>query len=135
MRIIVFALLFLSLYATAQSQPAYNVVFDLTSKDTNTHKSVLRWLTNISQANPDAKLEVVLYGQSLDMVRKGKSVIEEPLVNILSRPNVTVSVCASAMKRHGITTSELITGVKTVPDGIYQIITRQSQGWGYIKAQ
>jgi intracellular sulfur oxidation DsrE/DsrF family protein len=37
------------------------------------------------------------------------------------------------MKRHKVDVSQLIPGVTTVPDGILEIIKRQSEGWGYIK--
>jgi intracellular sulfur oxidation DsrE/DsrF family protein len=37
------------------------------------------------------------------------------------------------MQRYNIDKSQLIAGVETVPDGIYEIITKQKQGWGYIK--
>jgi uncharacterized protein len=109
-------------------------VFDLTSKDTNVQKSVLRWMQEISREKPDAKLEVVLYGQSLDMVRTDKSSLSAPLQKIMELPNVTVAVCAAAMKRHGFDSTLLFPKVKVVPDGIYEIIKLQSQGWGYIKA-
>lgn len=134
MKTLLFLLILSVVSITAQSQVAYNVVFDLTTKDTMVHKSVLRWLNGISQGKPEARLEVVLYGQSLDMVRTGRSVVEEALMKVITNPNVTVKVCASAMKRQNISASELIKGVQMVPDGIYQIITRQNEGWGYIKA-
>jgi len=117
----------------AQPVP-YNVVFDLTSKDTNDHKSVIRWLNEISKERPDAKLEVVLYGQSLDMIRKDKSVVAPAIEQLTQNKNVTVKVCAIAMKRHGIDSTQLLRGVSMVPDGIYEIITKQKEGWGYIKA-
>jgi len=37
------------------------------------------------------------------------------------------------MKRHKIDTSELIPGVASVPDGVLEIVEKQSQGCGYIK--
>lgn len=117
----------------AQTVP-YNVVFDLTSKDTADHKTVIRWLDGISKERPDAKLEVVLYGQSLDMVQKGKSTVATDLQQLLLNKNISVKVCAAAMKHHNIEPSQLLPGVSIVPDGIYQIITRQKEGWGYIKA-
>lgn len=126
------AFIMTALYCTAQTTP-YNVVFDLTSKDTNDHKTVIRWLNGISKERPEAKLEVVLYGQSLDFVQKEKSVDTEALQNLLQNKNITFKVCAAAMKRHNIDAASLLPGVEMVPDGIYQIITRQSQGWGYIK--
>ena len=117
----------------AQNAP-YNVVFDLTSKDTNDHKMVIRWLTGISQERPDAKMEVVLYGQSLDMVRKGQSTVASALAQLQQNKNITIKVCAATMKRYNVDSTQLLPGVAIVGDGIYQIVSRQKEGWGYIKA-
>lgn len=122
-----------TIFLHAQTVP-YNVVFDLTSKDTADHKSVIRWITAIAQERPDAKLEVVLYGQSLDMVQKDKSVVAPALMQLTQNKNIAVKVCAAAMKRHNIDASQLLPGIGVVPDGIYEIITKQKEGWGYIKA-
>jgi intracellular sulfur oxidation DsrE/DsrF family protein len=118
---------------SAQTTP-YNVVFDLTSKDSIDQKAVIRWLNEITESHPDAKLEVVLYGQSLDFVTKGKSIAPEVITAFSKNKNVAINACAIAMKNHNIDKSQLVEGVGTVPDGIYEIISRQSQGWGYIKA-
>jgi len=120
-------------FINAQSIP-YNVVFDLTSKDTNNHKSVMRWVQMISSDRPDAQLEIVLYGQSLDMIVKGKSVVANELQGLTGNKNVSVKVCAAAMKKYNIDKSQLLPGIVIVPDGIYEIIIKQKEGWGYIKA-
>jgi intracellular sulfur oxidation DsrE/DsrF family protein len=39
-----------------------------------------------------------------------------------------------ALKNNHVDKSQLLPGVETVPDGIYEIISKQKQGWGYIKA-
>jgi len=127
------ALLLVATFSKAQSVP-YNVVFDLTSNDTTDQKAVLRWVTGIMADHPDAKLEVVLYGQALGMAITGKSAVAEGLQQALQNKNVAVNACAIAMKRHNIDKSQLLPGVGTVPDGIYEIITKQKEGWGYIKA-
>jgi intracellular sulfur oxidation DsrE/DsrF family protein len=88
----------------------------------------------ISAERPDAQLEVVLYGQSLDMIVKDKSVVANELKELTGNKNVSVKVCAAAMKRHNIDKSQLLPGIAIVPDGIYEIITKQNEGWGYIKA-
>lgn len=132
-RHIIFVLLILaSHFLLAQSKP-YNVVFDLTSKDTLDHKAVIRWANEIFKTKSDAKLEVVLYGQALDMVVKDKSVVGDDLKELLVKKNLDVKVCAASMKRHNIDKSQLLPGVEVVPDGIYEIITKQGEGWGYIK--
>jgi len=116
----------------AQEKP-YNVVFDLTSKDTADQKTVIRWIRGITSANPAAKLEVVLYGQSLDMVTKGKSIIADAVEEFAATKNISFVVCGASMKRHNLNVAQLLPGVTTVPDGIYEIITKQGEGWGYIK--
>jgi intracellular sulfur oxidation DsrE/DsrF family protein len=88
----------------------------------------------ISSERPDAQLEIVLYGQSLDMIVKDRSVVADALKGLSNNKNVSVKVCAAAMKKHNIDKSQLLPGIVIVPDGIYEIITKQKEGWGYIKA-
>ena len=113
--------------------PPYHVVFDVTTKDTNTHKAVIRWCNEILIANPNAKVEVVYYAQSLDMVTKGKSVVPAE-ISVLAGKNVAFRVCAVAMKKWNLDKSQLVPGVVTVPDGIYEIVRKQKEGYAYIKA-
>ena len=121
-----------SAFLTAQTKD-YKVVFDLTSKDTVDHKNVLRWMNEISKEDPNARLEVVFYGQSLDLVVKDKSVAPDVITKLAANKNFSFRVCSIAMKRHNIDNSQLLAGVQTVPDGIYEIISKQREGWGYIK--
>jgi uncharacterized protein len=125
--------LFAAHFLMAQN-PDYKVVFDVTSKDTNDHKAVIRWLNEITQSTPDAQLEVVFYAQSLGMVTKGKSTVADAVTNFAKNKNISFKVCAIAMKNQNVEKSQLLPGVGIVPDGIYEIISKQKQGWGYIKA-
>jgi uncharacterized protein len=124
----------LALFGTLAAQTPYNVVFDLTSKDTVDHKMVIKWVDEILKANPKAQLEVVLYGQSLDMVTKGKSVVAKEVEQLAISKKAFFRVCEIAMKKNNVDKSQLLTMVLTVPDGIYEIIEKQAQGYGYIKA-
>ena len=130
---IISLLLLFPVFLRAQA-PDYKVVFDLTSKDTMDHKAVIRWINEITKSTPAANLEVVLYGQSLDMVVKNKSVVADDVTKLAGNKNISFKICAIAMKNHNINTTELLPGVEIVPDGIYEIITKQKEGWGYIKA-
>ena len=103
--------------------PPYHVVFDVTTKDTNTHKAVIRWCNEILAADPNAKVEVVYYAQSLEMITQGKSVVGAE-VSALAGKNVCFKVCAVAMKKWNIDKSQLLPGVVTVPDGIYEIVRK-----------
>lgn len=124
--------LLLPAFAFAQ-QPDYKVVFDITSKDTMTHKALIRWLTAISNATPGAQAEVVYYGQSLDMVRNDRSVVAKAVQDLAKNKNIQFRVCAAAMKNHNIDKSQLLPGVETVPDGVSEIVAKQKNGWAYIK--
>ena len=118
--------------ALGQAKP-YNVVFDLTSEDTAVHQTVIRWMDLIIKGHPDAKLEVVLYGKALPMVMKGASVVAEDVKKLALNKNISFTVCEIAMNRHQIDKSQLLPGVVLVPDGIYEMISKQAEGFGYIK--
>lgn len=132
--IVLTALLLLLLHFSEAQTKDYKVVFDLTSKDTADHKTVIRWLNGISQSNADARLEVVFYGQSLGMVAKDKSTVADDIKKLTANKNISFKVCEAAMKRQNIEKSQLLPGIETVPDGIYEIMLKQNEGWGYIKA-
>jgi len=130
---ILLGLICCSLAAAAQ-RPDYKVVFDLTSRDTVDQKNMIRWLKEISESNPDAKMEVVMYAKGLELAVKDKSYVAEDVTRLAGNKNITFSVCAVAMKNNNITADQLLPGIRVVPDGIYEIISKQREGWGYIKA-
>src|SRR5690242_11952528 len=112
-----------SFFAFAQKD--YKVVFDLTSKDSNDQKAVVRWLNEVSKAEPTAQMEVVMYGQGLDLVTKGKSAVSDDVIKLAQNKNIAFKVCQVAMKAHNLQFSDLLQGVQTVPDGIYEVISKQ----------
>ncbi|HYJ37488.1 MAG TPA: DsrE family protein [Chitinophagaceae bacterium] len=126
-------LLLSTILAAAQSD--YKVVFDLTSKDSIDQQAVIRWVREIIKQSPEAKVEVVMYAKGVNLVVKDKSTVPDAVTQLATNKNVSFKVCAVAMKNQGIDKSQLLPGVETVPDGIYEIITKQREGWGYIKAK
>lgn len=126
------ATLLAPLFLLAQMKD-YKVVFDLTSKDPAMHQTVVRWINEITKEVPDAQLEVVFYGQSLDMIRTDRSPLADDVTSLAKKSNVSFVACENAMRRHNINKSQLLPGVRTVPDGIYELVKKQKEGWGYIK--
>jgi hypothetical protein len=116
----------------AQRQP-YKVVFDLTSRDTLDQKAVLRWLREVGTSSPDAKMEVVMYGKGFELVMPERSAYIADVQNAMKNPNVSFNVCAIALRNNNIDKSQLLPGVGTVPDGIYELVSKQQDHWGYIK--
>lgn len=121
-----------SMQSFSQDKPV-KIVFDVTSDDVKVHQSTMRHVKAMSKAYPESEFEVVMYSGSIDMVLKDKSSVAEDMESLADNENVSFLICKGTMKRHGVDESELITGVGTVPDGILEIITKQAEGWGYIK--
>jgi intracellular sulfur oxidation DsrE/DsrF family protein len=116
----------------AQAGP-YKVVFDITSGDTAAYKTVVRQIRGITQSRPDAQLEVAIYGNALGMVMKDRSNIADAIQELSSSKKASFKVCNATMKRNNIDKSQLLPGVDVVPDAIYEIVSKQHEGWGYIK--
>jgi len=115
------------------AQKDYKVVFDLTSGDTLSQQTALRWMTEVVKAEPTAQVELVMFGKGLPLAITGKSAVAEGIAQLVSYKNVNIYVCAVAMANQHVDKSQLLPGIQTVPDGIYEIISKQKQGWGYIK--
>ena len=118
----------------AQAQDkSYRIVFDLTSRDTLDQKAVMRWVGEITSSNPDAKLEVVMYGKGFELVMPEKSAFLPQVNDAMKNPNVSFRVCQVALKNNNVDKSRILADAHTVPDGIYEILMKQREGWGYIK--
>jgi intracellular sulfur oxidation DsrE/DsrF family protein len=115
-----------------QAKPL-KVVFDVTSKDTLTHQAVLRHVKGMSEMYPHAMLEVVIYGGAWPIVVLGESSSENTVADLVKQKNVSFKICNLAMERYGIERADLIPGVGVVPDAILEIVTKQGEGYGYIK--
>jgi intracellular sulfur oxidation DsrE/DsrF family protein len=131
-KLIIIPMLLLMFTAWGQTKPV-KIVFDVTSKDPETHQAVIRHINGMSAAYPDSKFLVVIYGGALPMLVKEKSSVESEVSNFKDSENVSFKVCEQTMKRYNVHESQLIVGVEIVPDGILEIVQRQAEGWGYIK--
>jgi intracellular sulfur oxidation DsrE/DsrF family protein len=119
-------------FVQSQRQP-YRVVFDLTSRDTLDQKAVLRWIREVGTSSPKAQMEVVMYGKGFELVMPERSAFINEVKEALKNPNVAFKVCAVALRNNNVDRSQLAAGVGTVPDGIYEIVSKQQDHWGYIK--
>src|SRR6478752_1118000 len=126
------AFLSLGLARTAQKAP-YRVVFDLTSRDTLEQRAVLRWLREVSTSSPNAQMEVVMYAKGFELVMPDRSAFANDVKEAMKNPNITFKVCAVALKNNNVDKSQLLPGVQVVPDGIYELVSKQQEHWGYIK--
>ena len=127
----VLALFFCSFLLKAQKD--YKVVFDLTSGDSLSQQTAIRWVNEITKAEPTAQVEVVMFGKGLPLAVKDRSAVANDVTTLATNKNVGFKVCSIALANQKIDKSQLLPGVQTVPDGIYEIVSKQREGWGYIK--
>lgn len=134
-RFLVFLSLLAAVASTSYGQGSdYKVVIDLTNPDPAFQERVVRWIDLISKEYPEAQMEVVMYGRGFEMVMTEKSAVSAEIAKALENSRVSFRVCAMAMAKYEVTLDMLFEGVQSVPDGIYELVTKQQQGWGYIKA-
>ncbi|HEY2721179.1 MAG TPA: DsrE family protein [Chitinophagaceae bacterium] len=115
------------------AQKDYKVVFDLTSGDSLSQQTAIRWVSEIIKAEPTAQVEVVMFGKGLPLAVKDKSAVANDVMTLATNKNVAFKVCSVALANQKIDKSQLLPGVQTVPDGIYELISKEREGWGYIK--
>ena len=132
-KITIILMLIMSAIISKAQNADYRVVFDFTSKDSINQQTLLREMSLIKKYNPDAKLEAVIYGQGVSLVTNDATGSADAIAMLSAQKDVSFKVCEMAMKRQNIDKSQLQKGVGTVPDGIYEIISKQREGWGYIK--
>ena len=119
---------------SASAHKPYKVVFDLTTDDPQDQAAVVRWIGEVASVNPDNEMEVVMYGRGLSMVVTGRSTLADEVRKAIASPHVSFRACEIAMRNQKIDKSQLLPNVATVPDGIGEIVAKQREGWGYIKA-
>src|SRR3954471_22116594 len=103
-------------FVRSQQSHPYQVVFDLTSRDTLEQKAVLRWLKEVSTADPKAQTEAVMYAKGFEAVMGGRSGFAGEVKAAIANPNIKFKARAVALKNNGVDRSELLPGVEVVPD-------------------
>lgn len=114
-------------------KPEHKIIFQLTSGDTTAHKQLMKQFNNILSISPTTKIEVVCHGAGLDMLVLGKTIIEDKIKQ-LTEKGVVFNACEFSMKERKVDRSQIIPVAGFVPAGIIEIVTKQEQGWSYIKA-
>ncbi len=115
------------------NKPEHKIVFQLTTGDTTAHKQLIKQFNNILSVSPSTKIEVVCHGAGLDMLISDKTIVEEK-IKLLSEKGVVFNACEFSIKERKVDRTKIISVSGFVPAGIIEIVSKQEQGWSYIKA-
>lgn len=125
----------LSVNSFAQNKPKdHKIVFQFTNaNDTLQQKAFVKQLENITAHWPNAKYEVVVYNQGVELVMKNNTKYQARLQTLKAK-GVDFVVCENTLKNRKISKDafpEILVGF--VPAGIAEIVEKQEEGWSYIK--
>ncbi len=118
---------------TSKENKQHKIVFQLTTDDTLAHKALMKQLNNITTVAPDTKIEVVCHGPGLGMLVKGKTIVQEKIQQMKMK-GVEFVACEFSMSERNVPKEKIIPESGFVKAGIIEIVTKQEQGWSYIKS-
>ncbi len=131
--LLVFACCFI-LSATAQKK-SHKIVFEITSADTSDHITMLRQINNVMKDVPGTpQVEVVCHGPAIFMLVSSKTVVAAAMQDLKTKYNVVFAACNNSMKKNNIEVSQLVPVATVVPNGVMEVVTKEEDGWSYIKA-
>jgi intracellular sulfur oxidation DsrE/DsrF family protein len=121
----------------AQAQPAAaqraKVVIQVSDSDQGKWNLALNNAKNIQSdlgaANVD--IEIVTYGPGIDMLK-----LDSPVggrIGEASTAGVKVIACENTMRGQKLTRADMLNGISYVPAGVVELMSRQQQGWAYIR--
>ncbi|MBK6521119.1 MAG: DsrE family protein [Sphingobacteriaceae bacterium] len=114
-------------------KPEHKIIFQLTSGDTTAHKQLMKQFNDILSVSPTTKIEVVCHGAGLDMLVTGKTIVEGK-IKLLADKGVVFNACEFSIKERKEDRNKIVSSAGFVAAGIIEIVSKQEQGWSYIKA-
>jgi intracellular sulfur oxidation DsrE/DsrF family protein len=85
--------------------------------------------TDLGAANVD--IEIVTYGPGIDMLK-----LDSPVggrIGEATTAGVKVIACENTMRGQKLTRADMLNGIGYVPAGVVELMSRQQQGWAYIR--
>jgi intracellular sulfur oxidation DsrE/DsrF family protein len=123
----------LSAVGQSATGKAHKVVFAVTSGDEADWNLSLGNIRNLlAGLKPDpVEVEVVAFGGGIVLVKSDSSVAAD--IAKLQADGVKFVACQNSMRARHLELKDLLPGVTPVPSGIVEVVTKQEQGWVYIK--
>ena len=130
-------IIFLASSFLVQAQNAktiHQIVIQLNTADTSAWSSTIGNIKNIQKIwSTNLQIEVVVHGKAIDFLVKDKTHLAKE-IEALTKDGIQFSACENTMRKHGIDKSAILSFAQTVPSGVVEVISKQEQGWSYLKA-
>lgn len=116
-----------------EKKTVHKIIFQLTTEDTLAHKALMKQLNNITTVAPDTKIEVVCHGPGLNILIHDKTTVQDKIL-LMRKKGIEFVACEFSMSERNVTKDKIIPEAGFVKAGIIEIVTKQEQGWSYIKS-
>ena len=119
--------------ARAAGQKRHKIVIQVSDNDPAKWNLALNNAKNLQEdvgaANVD--IEIVAYGPGISMLK-----LESPTSSRIAdamKANVKVIACENTMHGQKLTKDDMLPAVSYVPAGVTEIMTKQTEGWAYLR--
>lgn len=110
----------------------HKVVVQLSTPDTAAHRALTKQLNNLTSVWKNADVVVVVHNRAISMLQKEKTNLSNEIKNLSGR-GVKFMACEFTMQQLKITKDEILESAFYTPYGLVEIITRQENGYAYLK--
>lgn len=109
------------------------VVIQISENDPAIWNLALNNAKNIQQVmgKENVNIEIVAYGPGIDMFKFDSEV--GPRLKEANTSGIALLACGNTMKAQKLTKKDLDDNVKVVNAGVIEIISKEREGWAYIK--
>ena len=134
-KIILLASFITGSFSVINAQPKqHRIVFEITTPDTAQQRTMLRQISNVVKDAPGITIEVVCHGPAIFMLVKDKTVLLPMMDDLKNKQGISFAACANSMRKNNIVSSQLVPVATIVPNGVMEVVSKQEDGWSYIKA-
>lgn len=133
MKKLLLAIFLLGALQQSFAQEQAKVIFHLQSSDTLVYKSLVSQIGNLKKQLPQTAIEVLCHGPGIDFLRVEKSKYATS-IQAFGYTDISMVGCEFTMNQRKIKKDGIVSFATTVPYGLVELITKQQEGWIYIKA-
>ncbi len=121
-----------ALVASFAAAAADKALFQVSDADEAKWNLVLGNVRNLQRgAEPDADVEVVVFGPGIAMLKAGSPVASRVAEALAA--HVHVVACRNTMAAAKLTEADLLPDIGFVPSGVVEVMRKQQQGYAYIR--
>ncbi len=110
----------------------HKMVMQFTVGDSTEQAAIVTQVGNVLAAWPKAQIEVVCHSSGLNVITTSKTKVAKGIAD-LSAKGVVFAACNNTMRRLKLSKADLLPTAIVVPSAFVEIVTKQEEGWAYLK--